>query len=225
MNFCELFSLVSHAKSNLLFQVFFPIKDRGKKFSSKKLSFSHSNINYVVGWCWRNEIGRGNLILILFKLVSSKMKWRVRQGKWRRSPSSFRDKWEFCLQIFFFFFNGGSLNIRHSSRWRAAPAFTWHPRRGCWCFSSEDTPNLKAASDHQSVVHLTLGREKMCLWSTWELTRLKQSFSSWTFASDLGCFLWTLLVHTAAEQHKGEVYFYKSWLGRILTLEIILRVI
>lgn len=83
---------------------FFPIKDRGKKFSSKKLSFSHSNINYVVGWCWRNEIGRGNLILILFKLVSSKMKWRVRQGKWRRSPSSFRDKWEFCLQIFFFFF-------------------------------------------------------------------------------------------------------------------------
>lgn len=86
---------------------FFPIKDRGKKFSSKKLSFSHSNINYVVGWCWRNEIGRGNLILILFKLVSSKMKWRVRQGKWRRSPSSFRDKWEFCLQIFFFFLTEG----------------------------------------------------------------------------------------------------------------------
>lgn len=111
---------------------FFPIKDRGKKFSSKKLSFSHSNINYVVGWCWRNEIGRGNLILILFKLVSFKMKWRARQGKWRRSPSSFRDKWEFCLQNFFF--NGGSLKIRHSSRWRATPALTWHQRRGVLVF-------------------------------------------------------------------------------------------
>lgn len=143
MNFCELFFLVQCAKSNLLFQVFFSHKRQGrKKFSSKKLSFSHSNINYVVGWCWRNEIGRGNLILILFKLVSSKMKWRVRQGKWRRSPSSFRDKWEFCLQIFFFF-NGGSLNIRHSSHWRATPALpdTWEG--GAGVFHQRTLPTLR----------------------------------------------------------------------------------
>jgi hypothetical protein len=73
---------------------YFPGKDRKGRFHQKSFSFSYSNINYVVGWSRKNEIGRSNLILILFKLVSFKMKQRVSQGKWRRSPSSFRDKWE-----------------------------------------------------------------------------------------------------------------------------------
>lgn len=120
-------------KQPTLSSIFFSHKRQGrKKFSSKKLSFSHSNINYVVSWCWRNEIGRGNLILILFKLVSSKMKWRVRQGKWRRSPSSFRDKWEFCLQIFFFLTEGHSTSGTHLVEELLQPYLT--PEKGVLVF-------------------------------------------------------------------------------------------
>lgn len=139
-----------------------PMKDRKNVLIKNAFSFSRSNINYTVGWSRKNEIGRGNLILILFKLVSSKMKSRVSQGKWRRSPSSFRDKRE--VQLLNFLQKEG-YSPRHSSLFKSIANSAPHTTSGGWeqCFSTRDTPIFSTAVCHLRCAFDLLLRENVSL--------------------------------------------------------------
>lgn len=120
-------------KRPTLSSIFFPIKDREK--SSHQKSFLSPTATLIMLSAGAEGMRQAEAIWFSSCLNLSVSKWSGGfVGENGEGLLPHLEINESSASRFFFFLNGGSLNIRHSSRWRATLALTWHQRRGVLVF-------------------------------------------------------------------------------------------